>query len=585
MTSPSFVNVKWNKLVLSCQLPGASDAISGIDLKKECIRLALTESDVLLVESDIKLIKGGKVLSDEDIISGAVTSSTTIIMIASEQESLKISETPRHLQRRIIDDLQTDGRTTHLKKATSSSSTTSSSLTLNSTSRIGCIQILNLIGLPYQDRAHQILLELANDIGIQKAMEKHDFRVGTLSELYPEGKVGIDPVCVLGLNKNMGQEILLRIRTDDLEGFRDMVSIRNTLYHELAHNLISPHDSNFYRLMRQIEKDVRELDWRQSTSRALGGNKRHAVETFAGSGGEDMVENDDVHPLSVYFLGGGAGSSASTSLHTFLPASILAGTAAILRLSTEELAVEQGCGCVTSPAVEIVSTEGEKGDERELALCLPCKDVSGDGGGIQYMSENNGNTLLSSTTATTTTIICPPFPPSDSLINSGGITEERMVDGVSAGTDNSVSTERSSAADFAIRHGVSIMTSVDESLAVVLSLDSLPTEKLFALRSGLEQMCIEQQSDIKESLTLLRTIIGNAKDIPDPKYQRVNISSKQFTRLLGRSSGAMEILKAVGFCQSSSQVGYLELVRNDAALLYMFFSIIDSCLTAIANTI
>lgn len=38
--------------------------------------------------------------------------------------------------------------------------------------------------------------------------------------MYPEGKVGIDPVCVLGLNENHGQVIYLRLRTDDLEGFR-----------------------------------------------------------------------------------------------------------------------------------------------------------------------------------------------------------------------------------------------------------------------------------------------------------------------------------------------------------------------------
>lgn len=32
------------------------------------------------------------------------------------------------------------------------------------------------------------------------------------------GKVGISPVCILGLNVNKGQEILLRLRTDDLKG-------------------------------------------------------------------------------------------------------------------------------------------------------------------------------------------------------------------------------------------------------------------------------------------------------------------------------------------------------------------------------
>lgn len=38
------------------------------------------------------------------------------------------------------------------------------------------------------------------------------------SEMPPEGKVGISPVCILGVNINRGQEISLRLRTDDLRG-------------------------------------------------------------------------------------------------------------------------------------------------------------------------------------------------------------------------------------------------------------------------------------------------------------------------------------------------------------------------------
>ena len=38
-----------------------------------------------------------------------------------------------------------------------------------------------------------------------------------------------------GVNINAGQEISLRLRTDDLRGFRRYDSIRQTLCHELAH--------------------------------------------------------------------------------------------------------------------------------------------------------------------------------------------------------------------------------------------------------------------------------------------------------------------------------------------------------------
>ena len=50
----------------------------------------------------------------------------------------------------------------------------------------------------------------------------------------PEGKVGVSPVCILGVNINAGQEISLRLRTDDLQGFRRFASIRETLCHELV---------------------------------------------------------------------------------------------------------------------------------------------------------------------------------------------------------------------------------------------------------------------------------------------------------------------------------------------------------------
>ena len=73
-------------------------------------------------------------------------------------------------------------------------------------------------------------------------MQKHQWKVGILAEMYPEGLVGQDEVTILGLNTNKGQKIELRLRTDDLQGFRKIQSIKKTLYHELAHNEHGPHD-------------------------------------------------------------------------------------------------------------------------------------------------------------------------------------------------------------------------------------------------------------------------------------------------------------------------------------------------------
>ena len=150
--------------------------------------------------------------------------------------------------------------------------------------------------------------------------------------MYPDGSVGEDPVCVLGLNKNHGMEILLRLRTDDLSGFRKPLSIRKVLYHELAHNVFSDHDNNFYRLMRQIEREAEDLDYRRS-GQALGGTRRPAVQRSAG--GEGGAQGGSGR------LGGGG----DTGLWRDLDAGAMAAQAATRRrLTAEEQAIEDSCG-------------------------------------------------------------------------------------------------------------------------------------------------------------------------------------------------------------------------------------------------
>jgi hypothetical protein len=117
-----------------------------------------------------------------------------------------------------------------------------------------------------RDKALSLLNELANDPGVLHVLEKRKWSVGCLREMYPEGLVGVSDVCVLGLNRNKGEEILLRLRTDDLKGFRKLLSIKKVLYHELAHNEFGDHDGSFYMLMREIEAEATSLSWLNSRS-------------------------------------------------------------------------------------------------------------------------------------------------------------------------------------------------------------------------------------------------------------------------------------------------------------------------------
>mmetsp|Transcript_27757 Transcript_27757/g.42001 ORF Transcript_27757/g.42001 Transcript_27757/m.42001 type:complete len:347 (-) Transcript_27757:79-1119(-) len=184
-------------------------------------------------------------------------------------------------------------------------------------------KIETLPNLPNRDMAKKILSRLAKDPGVLACMAKHKWNVGSLAELYPEGKVGESEVCVMGLNKNKGQQILLRIRTDDLRGFRKILNIKKVLYHELAHNVHSEHDIHFFQLMRQIERECTEMDW-------TDGN------------GISEVEDIPLYKGGIYTLGG---KQHSTLSDQSLSPRELAARAAEMRLTAEELEIQQNCGC------------------------------------------------------------------------------------------------------------------------------------------------------------------------------------------------------------------------------------------------
>ena len=129
----------------------------------------------------------------------------------------------------------------------------------------GSIKVLSLQSyqnnqsIPTCERAHQLLIKLATDPAILQIMKTRHWNVGVLSELPPLGKVGVSPACLLGLNKNNGQEICLRIRTDDLKGFRRYDVIIDTLLHELTHNVYSDHDNNFKMLNSELKKEYKQF--------------------------------------------------------------------------------------------------------------------------------------------------------------------------------------------------------------------------------------------------------------------------------------------------------------------------------------
>ena len=176
-------------------------------------------------------------------------------------------------------------------------------------------------------------------------MEQHKWGVGELTELTPFEKT------ILGFNRNSGQLISIRLRTDDMSGFRHYDSIRKVLLHELTHNVWSEHDDNFHALNRQLNKEVVSLDWT-----AHGANTLSSGSSFYQPMDDDDEYEDEITGVTweggSYRLGNGTGKKSSKNSSTSITAigdvtlqRELRAKAAAARLTKhEEHELDEGCG-------------------------------------------------------------------------------------------------------------------------------------------------------------------------------------------------------------------------------------------------
>ncbi len=139
--------------------------------------------------------------------------------------------------------------------------------------------------LPNPERSQRFLERLASDPGIKTAMRAHKFSVGLLTEMNPAEHTTQESR-TLGLNRNSGEVIELRLRTDRYDGYRNYKVIRKTLCHELAHNVFGEHDRNFWDLTGQIEKEAEKGDWKH------GGHKL-SEDQFYNPGNDGYVDGGE----------------------------------------------------------------------------------------------------------------------------------------------------------------------------------------------------------------------------------------------------------------------------------------------------
>lgn len=158
--------------------------------------------------------------------------------------------------------------------------------------------------LPNPEKSQRFLERLRDDAGIKSSMRKHGFAVGLLTEMNPAEHT-TENSRTLGLNRNRGEVIELRLRTDAYDGYRDYKVIRKTLCHELAHNVWGEHDQHFWKLCREIEAEVDKNDWRR------GGHSVGSQEFYnPDDEGEDEEADGGGWTGGEYTLGGGSSSAA-----------------------------------------------------------------------------------------------------------------------------------------------------------------------------------------------------------------------------------------------------------------------------------
>lgn len=110
---------------------------------------------------------------------------------------------------------------------------------------------------PHAFEARRLLEKLACDPGIQAVIMSRRLVVGTLGEMDPIDdrlmqQKASEGACLLGYNTNFGSRIDIKLRTDDLSGFRSYPELVSTLIHELSHNWCGDHDVLFWTNFAQM---------------------------------------------------------------------------------------------------------------------------------------------------------------------------------------------------------------------------------------------------------------------------------------------------------------------------------------------
>ncbi|KAL9229890.1 hypothetical protein vseg_005308 [Gypsophila vaccaria] len=440
---------------------------------------------------------------------------------------------------------------------------------------------------------------LAADPGIVAIMNKHRWRVGIMTEMAPVGHVGISPMCLLGLNKNQGEEISLRLRTDDLKGFRKYDRIKKTLLHELAHMVFSEHDENFHALDKQLNQEAFALDWTRSRSHTLANTQ------FQGDDDFDMdFELESSLPQKL----GGETSAKPAS------ARLAAATAAYHRFA-ETSAIPSGPLANKQDSDDYKTHAAEPNFEINEGVTKAHHpnliDTAMSPVGVPNMQETldsdymevSENKMADKRVARTTEEPDPddtkartteePDPDDTEAINNA---ENNIVsEAVDTHLDyhsplNKVDVEYDSPEVY------NIGQTGDASIMGIMAYEPDPDdEELRRVQDPVTMFCnrltkaIEMlrnelnPSDVAVVQQTLFKIIRNVSENPNEmKYKKLRKANPVFQRSIANSKAALDVLSLVGFVEEAvtDEIGktetYLVLKRNDPGMLWLAKSCLET---------
>ncbi|KAK2979021.1 hypothetical protein RJ640_013655 [Escallonia rubra] len=464
------------------------------------------------------------------------------------------------------------------------------------------LQIPGMVLTPPASEALKLMHMLAADPGIVAIMNKHHWRVGIMTEMAPEGYVGVSPKCLLGFNMNHGEEISLRLRTDDLKGFRKYDSIKKTLLHELAHMVHSEHDANFFALNKQLNQEAANLDWTRSRSHTLSGvrhSEHYEPEVYVGNSSS---------------LSQKLGGKASDQLINARASSVAAAYHRLANPSTNLLASEvdeelnpkdSGFHIHREPdhfdAVKDEELNIGSGIQDEQNTFEPDPDDSEGGEAMEHEPYTESCKLGISSEPDPDDRETPQFVPSKTHKEPDhNATEVPFKDEVMVNQTNALDEPDP---DESQEKGVQAEPDPDDSILTDQGIFGTTAEpdpddqELQRIKDPVALVCrrlqraienLQSEIDSSEAVIVLQTlfkIIRNLISNPDDmKYRKLRKANPVIQKNVANYKAAMDILFLIGFHEDVvlDEIGreetFLVLKRDDPGLLWLAKSSLETCI-------